>query len=323
MNYFWKLGIIGTVFTLLNTGIAVAQSSQVNYERYNLPYESYSPELSYTPITVHDTVSKKTVKKKSVTSTHNTAATANPSHIVYSKKIIEETRNAPPFSSIDIDGPFRVNIKSGDGHQKIILKGNVNAVPLVTSRVIGNTLVVRMLPSKTGKLNPPYDPRVTIQIDMPRELLVITAAGNTHIMGEGVYSSHLMVKANGHSSLYLRGRITVHEIVSYTTGDIDIDVGHVQGIGVWGNGSGLICIIGRANVMTAAIGGLQRLDASHLRTGKVYIETWGGAVAQVLPVVTLYAFARDNSSIYYYKKPQIIAGNSQQSGNILRLGNRP
>jgi hypothetical protein len=329
MKYFWKLGIIGVIFTLLSFAgmeAAFAKNQQpVSYERYNLPYSTptpaaSAPKHSAAPVSTQ-APAKKPAAQKHTTASHKTATT-KPQHSIYSKEVVQESRRVPPFSAIDISGPFKVNITtSHEGRQSVVLKGNVNAVPQVTSRVIGNTLVIRMLPSKTGQLVPPYNPHVAIQIQMADGLTAIAAGGTTQVYGTGISSSRLTLNTTEQSSVYLRGKLAVYEITCNSSGNIDIALGHIRGLGVGGQGSGIIRVTGSVDMLTAALGGSLHLDATGLRAQQVYIETWGNACGEVVPVVTLYAFARGISNIFYYKEPQVTSGNSTGSGNILRLAN--
>ncbi|HVV69663.1 MAG TPA: DUF2807 domain-containing protein [Gammaproteobacteria bacterium] len=325
MKYFWKLGIISSILTLLSYAGMEPAFAKVDYERYNVPYSTPTSKTTPTPQTAPPVKKTTTVKKSTSTSHHKKATTSAPTSEpnIYSKKVIQESRQLPYFSAIDISGPFKVDVATGNGRQSVVLTGNVNAVPRVTSRVIGNTLVIRMLPSKTGQLVPPYNPHVAIQIHMVDGLTTVAAGGSTQVYGTGISSSRLSLNTSDQGSIYLRGNLIVYEINCNSSGIIDVALGHLRGIGVGGAGSGIIRITGSVDMLTAVLGGALRLDAKRLRAQQVYVTTWGNACAEVLPVIALYAFARDISNIFYYKEPQVMSGNSKGSGNILRLANWP
>ena len=84
-------------------------------------------------------------------------------------------------------------------------------------------------------------------------------------------------------------------------------------------GSGYLEVQGITNRFDASAAGTSRLNAKCLYARTIFINTADSAQAEVADNGTISAFAADQSDIYYYQTPKMVAAHERLSGSVLRM----
>lgn len=167
-------------------------------------------------------------------------------------KMVKEKRELTgTFSKLNISGPFDVKLVSGNG--KLILRGEENLLPLITTEVSNGTLsigTVQPLKPGTNKkiyVEIPYEQLVQLRLTGPGNVTVNPAIrNNIDIMLDGSGSVRLAAKNNtlkacvlGSGSIRLKGSTASLEcrvIGSGTVNSIELDADNVNAL-VSGSGN--------------------------------------------------------------------------------------
>jgi len=232
------------------------------------------------------------------------------------QRIIRSERHFSSFSAIDADGPFQIILSNGSP-QKVSFVGSVLAMEKLSATVQNHTLVLRVLPYR--RTSEPYNPKILVRITMPATLRNLVLAGDTHLRSSGVRTSALTIYTRDQASVSIKGVVNLQKIEGNSSGGVNLGWINSRSVVIGSSGSGKIILSGYAPVLTAHLAGNACLEAEFLRTRDVYVETRDTAIARVLPVNSLYAFACNFSNIYYFKTPRQIVRDSRGSGNILQV----
>jgi Putative auto-transporter adhesin, head GIN domain len=230
------------------------------------------------------------------------------------------TPSLPSFSGIDVGNNFQVVITHGK-HQRVELIGDPRAIARVSAVVKKGTLVLGNRSSSFPGYSR-YRPLVLVKIVIATSVSYLKASGNAQIYAKGIYSNGLCVITKDQGSIILQGKVNLAEVQSYGVGDISISRINSHHVLVTARGSGRIRLGGSVNVLTARISGGSQLYAQYLPAREVYITADDFSLAEVYPVLSLYAFASGHSQIYYYRTPRILVLRLLDSGTVLRINGR-
>ncbi len=225
--------------------------------------------------------------------------------------------NLPYFSGIDANGDFQIIVTSGK-QQSVVLNGHPMAVSRVNASVQNGTLVLRTVVARSESKS--YNPRVLVRIILNHPISAIILAGKSSLHASGIRTSSLVIYTRGNSGVYLRGSGNVQRVQNDSSRDIDLGWVTSRSIVIAGSGTGWVRLSGGyADILTARLRNGACLQAENLKANKVYVETEGYSIARIQPVNSLYAFATDDSNIYYFRVPREIAGYTKESGNVLKV----
>jgi hypothetical protein len=207
----------------------------------------------------------------------------------------------PYFNSIEIAGDAQVIL--AQGAPSISINGYSVKVAKLKSNVTDHTLSISNA-----------DPTMTITINAP-SLNKITIAGHTRLFAQNYQSNQLNIFAFDDSSAQLRGTYNIEEIVSQTTGTISVAWLESLKTKISAS-SGTVLVAGKTNNLEAALSSSAYLNAKYLRAENVKVLAKSHAHADVWSKQSLNAYAKDQSSIYYFRRPIDLTVVSQNQGNV-------
>jgi hypothetical protein len=160
-----------------------------------------------------------------------------------------ETRNLEGFLDVDSKGSLDVRVEQGDAFS-VAVNIDSNLVPLVETRVVGNTLIISSYQSISTHLPGPH-----VSIKMPR-VAGAYLSGSGHVAVSSVHES-------GPVTLRLSGSGAID--FSGTAPAVDVDV----------SGSGDVSLAGSTDRISADLAGSGAIDAANLPAGAGAIDLSG------------------------------------------------
>lgn len=213
-----------------------------------------------------------------------------------------------------------VNAIAVKGAIKLIISGTKNPnvsdtvnypFQSVSAKVSNHTLYLEGLSRTAMK---------TVRVNL-HDLKSLRVDGRVTIIGNNVHSTGLNLRANSTGNISLNGRMTVNKINN--RGPNHITLRWVKSHNLTINSSaGRLTLAGSVQQMQVKLRNNAALDAQYLRAQRINVQTKGTAIAKVLPIYSLHAFATEHSQIYFYNAPKYISRYTRSSGNILQLGKR-
>lgn len=134
-----------------------------------------------------------------------------------------------------------------------------------------------------------------------------------------VNSHGLDIYARGKGQIILQGMVNLRNLEA--DGSIDIAIPQVNSslIDIKAKGTTLLNLAGTADMIQAQLFGSSALNSDYLRTYKSMIKTFDYSQAKVYATRALYAMAHDESDIYYYEQPSMLAPYLSQNGSVLAM----
>jgi|GEM_PF-5771095 len=151
--------------------------------------------------------------------------------------------------------------------------------------------------------------------------------GWMNVMGEG----HSQTVVNGDVSVLsgiLKGYAellvpqgNIHELKIHLDGlsVLEFSSWKPKHISVRGDGHSYIRLKGRTERLDGELQGSAKLDSICLKTPTVFVKTWNQAEARVRNDHGLSAVAHEESNIYYYQDPKMVAAYLRSSGSVIRM----
>lgn len=219
------------------------------------------------------------------------------------------------ITSLHITGDVSVTIKglrSGDRSPSKIQQIDRKQV---SSSIKNHVLYLRALaPNRVGQPTP----TVTVQMHQLDRLEVY---GRSTVIGKNISSPALKIRSDNNKLIQLDGKMNSVSINNYGPGDIKLRWVSGKTVTVYSVG-GLVELAGTADQFRVKLRNHAVVDAQYLRAKSVLAQTKDFAIAKVMPLESLRAFASGFSNIYFYKSPENLSRYSIQSGNILQLGSQ-
>lgn len=218
------------------------------------------------------------------------------------------------FDSIHANGHFNIVVKTG-----AVSRVQINS-PLesyVVKRVEDNKLYLGV---DFGDNTPPPDyPPIQVVVQMPM-LNDLELSDQVTVMGNDIQSAGLRIYAQGCSHIFLTGVLSVSQIEAAQESDISLRWVDSHHLSIFAMDNARIFLAGVAQVMQARLAGEAELQAKYMRPKSLFVQTQQNSMAEVLSVKDMYAFAYDNSNIYFYKSPDLMVRSTHASGNALQMG---
>lgn len=145
----------------------------------------------------------------------------------------------------------------------------------------------------------------------------ITVTDGATISAQAFKANNLTVVAKDYGTINLAGHFNIKQIFQLGSGRINIDWIDSDSLNIEGQGHGPIYLAGRVNNLQVKLTGNAKLYARYLRAQKASAFTTDNALAEVMALDTLSAYAIDNSNIHYYKRPKDITIVTRDSGSVL------
>jgi len=202
-----------------------------------------------------------------------------------SNVIIEENRNVSYFDAIRLIGVFKLFLNKGPS-QALRLEGEDNILPIIETRVEGDTLVIES--------NQPYKSQIGITVYVSIEKIrVLEIDGAGKIIGEehmAVDDLHLESRGAGEIHLALTAR-TISSLII---------------------GAGRIFLEGEANHHQVEINGAGNIEAADLQVNTYDITINGVGYCRIFVTDQLNAVISGAGIVYYRGSPGVI--NSEING---------
>lgn len=220
----------------------------------------------------------------------------------------------PEFSSIEANGRFNIHIISAANTHFTIDQTE----PCVTAAVRNGTLFLTTNLTPGQQRSAAYHP-ANVTVYLP-DLTELSLKGQNSVTGDNVASQGLLIKVGGNNHVMLNGTVNVQQIKADGDSSVSVQWVNSDSLAVEMDDHAQVYLAGRARILHAHVYADSCLNAKYLRSRAVLIDAEDNAVAEVLPTHSLYAFATDNSNVYYYKSGKHLLESTQISGNVLQLG---
>ncbi len=166
-----------------------------------------------------------------------------------------EERSLEPFSSIEFGGALDLVVHVGASEQKVVIRGDDNIVPEISTRVSGDKLIV----DHRGWMRP----ELTLELEVwVPSLEGIDASGATNIEVEGLVGERFDLELSGASDASLRGHVDRFDLELSGASDVDARGLEAASVNVDMSGAG-----------SAKVWATRSLDVDVSGAGEV--EYWG------------------------------------------------
>jgi hypothetical protein len=127
-----------------------------------------------------------------------------------------ETRNLPPFGSVELAGSTIVTIRVGE-EQSVVVRADQNLMDRVTTTVQDGSLVIGTVPGSFATKSP-----MTVTVGVP-SLDAMTLSGSGIVAATGIDASSLTVRLPGSGVLRASGAATTLDVTLEGSGDAQLD----------------------------------------------------------------------------------------------------
>jgi hypothetical protein len=209
-----------------------------------------------------------------------------------SNVIIEDTRNVSYFDTVRMIGSYKLYLSRGPS-QAIRLEGEDNILPIIETRVNGDTLEIESIR--------PYHSHVGITVFVSIEKIRgLEIDGTSKIIGEEDLDA---------DDLHL-------EIIG--AGEIDLTVS-AQSIFTRIVGAGKMSLQGDANQHQVEIEGAGNIEAANLQVGSYDIIINGAGSCRIFVTNALNVIIHGGGIIYYRGSPTVINSTINGAGRLIRF----
>ncbi|QJQ06707.1 DUF2807 domain-containing protein [Undibacterium piscinae] len=217
------------------------------------------------------------------------AVTGNTSALVSSESRPLETG----IVNVVLSGPIDLELKRGDTPHMLI-KGDANMLPRVTSRVEGNTLYL----GTRGIIVLIRQP-LKVELSLPAlEKLQTQGSGDSQV--SGFHGSRLELSVTGSGDLGFDGNYQQVQARSSGSADIALNFTQLDSLELVLQGSGDARLKGQAKVLNLKLSGSGDLYASAMKAKQVSVFSSGSSEVQVFAeqAITVRALGSGNTTIY-------------------------
>jgi len=218
-----------------------------------------------------------------------------------------------PFHNINCQGTLIVRL---DGKKKTPWLA-VNRKGYVYAYVQNDTLYLKPVPRENKEGHGPIWSMVTINGVPIKDLNI---SGRCRVLATNAHGYAMNIRARGNAFLHLEGVFGVKSITSHDHANVNVTFLKAHQLTVWAFNKSRLKLAGTAKILRAKVDNEAQADMRYLRGKDVYVKTSEQALARVTPTERIWAFATNQSNIYYYKTPGPNLKLTRQSGNVLQLG---
>jgi hypothetical protein len=222
--------------------------------------------------------------------------------------------NLPPFSAVDTNGPYTVQIISREPWYGVRMIGDKAILERIRLYVENNTLYIRMQPGfryfETGP--------VLVKVCL-KDLRLLRYSGTGNVESTTLHGSALSIRGDGTGQIDLVGMTNLQKVI--LNGPTRLNLYWVSSpiVRVHLAGHATLFLAGKTDILDAVLSDVSTLEAKYLRAEKGYINTAQHARAEVWTNDSLTTLATGNSNIYYYHEPQFIAPYMRDQGSVVSL----
>jgi hypothetical protein len=170
-----------------------------------------------------------------------------------SGKVISENRTVSEFDSIELAGSGRLEVDQ-NGTESLSISADDNILPLLTSEVQANRLVLRV---KSGTQ---VDPTKTIVYKVgARNLIAITCAGDTTAVAKGIHTETLRLEIAGSGDISAAGSsdrqdVTIAGSGKYQGADLKSKIAKIN---IAGSGDAVMAVSDNLDITIAGSGSIK------------------------------------------------------------------
>lgn len=214
-----------------------------------------------------------------------------------------------PFVGVAASGPIDVQMQGAPGPAKVVIQGDSRLFKAEVNQGVLNITVDPFMAKFAPK-------RTQVALKMPL-LNQIKLAGSASFAGKQVRSQGLSVEDQSTGFLWLSGVIPLRHLARTGLGQVNIRWIDSPELDIRAS-SGQMHLAGVVEQLTAQLSGGSILDSKFLRAQHAWIKTCGRAKASVLALQDLHLFAHEQSTIDYYKKPDLLDSHTADKAVILQ-----
>jgi hypothetical protein len=221
------------------------------------------------------------------------------------------------FDGIKIKGPFDIELIPSATQNRAEIFINDKDLQQLNFSVINNTLNINF---NSRSINRQFPSSRWLMRIYTHNLTLLCLYDSANLTANALDSPYLLIEASDDSQVYIRGDVGVFQL-SVPNGNPYVDISWInsRNLMVEANG-GSISLGGTIQFMQARLSGNTQLEAKRLRADKIWIYATDNALAELVALRTLRAFADSNSNVLYYKKPNYFTDVTEISGNVLQMG---
>lgn len=160
--------------------------------------------------------------------------------------VAAQLRTVGQFSRIDLTGSSSVTVATG-GRQSIVVHADSNLIGRVTTRVVGDTLVIGTTGSFTTRIP------MSVEVSVP-SLTTLTLSGSGQISASGISVPSLNVTLSGSGTLNASGTAAQLEVTLSGSGQAELSQLAARDVHAVVAGSGLIRVTATASLNAAVPG---------------------------------------------------------------------
>jgi hypothetical protein len=211
---------------------------------------------------------------------------------------IEAERVTSDYRRIDLRIPAQCRVRVGEGPEMRIA-GDDNLLPLITTEVDGETLVIAMPPGNS------YRPEARLEIDIATpELEALHVKGSADVEVDGIQGEEFEASVSGSGDLRLRGSAEQLRGAVHGSGDVDMDV-DAGTLVLSVAGSGDFRAAGRAERLEATISGSGEMDLGQLEAREVWLRISGSGDMSVWATERLEIDVSGSGDVRYRGHPSV------------------
>jgi hypothetical protein len=211
---------------------------------------------------------------------------------------IEVERSAPDFRRIDLRIPAQCRVRVGEGPE-LRIAGDDNLLPLLTTEVEGETLVIAMRPGNS------YRPEIRLEIDIATpELEALHVKGSGDVEVDGIHGAEFEASVSGSGDLRLRGEAGRFSSTVMGSGDVDLQV-EAGELVLSVSGSGDFSALGLAERLEAAISGSGDMDLGRLEAREAHLRISGSGDMHVWATERLEIDVSGSGDVSYRGHPRV------------------
>lgn len=219
------------------------------------------------------------------------------------------------FTRVDASGPIRLKIIGAHGQSDTLICAN-HQPPIYY--VKSGTLFIRSRHQDSKHNSHRKAPFETVKL-LSSDLRAVHLTHDADVTLESIQTHHgITIIDESHGHLIVNGRITLKKLVKYSRGLVRIN---------WINSTcltldirgGDVRLAGIARQVYANVSGDACVDLRSLRARRAFVYAKDHAHINVLALDSLNAFASDDASIDYFKRPKQLAIHTQDRAQVLQI----
>ena len=159
-----------------------------------------------------------------------------------------------------------------------------------------------------------------VKINIPvNSLRLLTVAGNVTVKAKGITTKGLYLNANTSGTVSLEGHVNLSQLTAAGHSKVNLRWVDSKKLVVSTSGVSHVKLSGVVKQAWVHASDRSHFNGMYLRVKEISADTKNYATSKLLPVINLFAYARDESEIKLYKEPHYQDEHTRGSGNIMQV----